>query len=509
MKKNKLISEEKFEFLAERSRQSSVAILLILLRFSRGAVRNLWPVFLVFFFNPGEGKTPAWAQAFIALGFFAAISSIISYFKFYFYLEEDELVIEKGILRKSKLNVPIDRIQTVNFTQGILHQIFNVVSVEIDTAGSQGNEFSINALSKEKAELLREFVQDHKREHPVPIKDYDSEFEESLAAPIQNQELIFRLSPSDLFKIGVSQNHLRTAGIIMAFFYSFLDDIEQALGFDFFKKTEKWVAEGNDWVYYVLLGIPIFIIISFLLTLIRSMLRFYDFKFFKTDRGFKLVSGLFTKNEQSANLQKIQLIRWFVSPIKRLFGMFSVSLAQAASMSVGRRNSIYIPGCYEPHLAAIRRTYWQSEELLDFEEHKISKLICWRQVLYMGILPAVAITILKFLDDGISALLWLSIIPIVYFLSLRYYRNWRYFVSEEGIRTQSGLFTMTYSLLQWYKIQAVDIRQSIYQRRKNVAHLTLYTAAGSVRIPYIELEKAKAIHDFVLYKVESDRRKWM
>lgn len=497
---------DEFQFLFERSRQSSVAILLILIRFFRGAIRNLWPILLVFLFNPGEGKTPAWAQAFIALGFFAAVSSIISYFKFYFYVESDELVIEKGVLRKSKLNVPVDRIQTLNFTQGILHQIFNVVSVEIDTAGSQGREFSINALSKKKAEALREFVQSQKRNNPI----IEAELEETLVKPKPPQELLLRLSANDLFKIGVSQNHLRTAGIIMAFFYGFLDDIEQALGFDFFKKMDKWIEEGgNGWALYLLAGIPIFIFISFLITLIRTMLRYYDFKFFKTDTGFKMVSGLFTKNEKSANLQKIQLIRWFVSPIKKLFGMSSVSLAQAASMTVGRRNSIYVPGCYKPHLAAIRRTYWQEEEILDFEEHRISKLICWRQVLYMGLLPAIGMTLLRYMEEGWTSIVWLLWIPTVYFLSLRYYRNWRYFVSEEGIRTQSGLFTMKHTLLQWYKIQAVDIRQSIYQRRKEVAHLTLYTAAGSVRIPYIELDKARAIHDFVMYKVESDGRRWM
>lgn len=497
---------EEFAFLSVPTRQSSVAILLILLRFFRGALRNLWPIFLVMFFNSEEGETPFWAQAFIALGAFAAVTSIIRYFKFYFYVENDELVIEQGVLSKSKLNVPVDRIQTVNFQQGILHQVFNVVSIEIDTAGSTGNEFSIQALTKEKAELLRRFVESQKRETTVQNPD----FEETTVAPEPTKELLLRLSPNDLFKIGVSQNHLRTAGLIMAFFYGFLDDIEQALGFNFMKSTEKWVQnEGGGWFLYLLAGIPIFILISFLITLIRTALRYYDFKFFRTETGFKSESGLFTKNEQSGNLQKIQLIRWTVSPIKKYFGMFAVSLRQAASMVVTRRNSIFIPGCYKPHLNSIRQTYWPEEELLDFEEHKISKLICWRQVLYMGILPAVGLTIFNFFDNGFSALGWLSIIPIVYGLSLLYHKNWRYLISEEGIRTQSGIFTMRYNLLQWYKVQAVDIRQSIYQRRKDVAHLTLYTAAGSVRIPYIELDKARAIHDFVLYKVEIDKRKWM
>ncbi len=504
MKKN-----DELAFLNFPTRQSSVAILLILLRFVKGAFRQLWPVFLVFFFNPGkEGGTPLWMQGFLALGFFASIVSIVAYFKFYFYVENDELVIEKGVLRKSKLNVPIDRIQTVNFKQGILHQVFNVVSIDIDTAGSVGNELSINALRKNQAVALRDYVESQKRELLIEHADEDISLGKSQVP--QRQELLFQLNNTDLFKIGVSQNHLRTVGLIMAFFYGFLDDIENALNIDLFKNIDKWVGEDrNAWFLYLLVGIPIFLFISFLLTLVNTMFRHYGLKFWRTDSGFKMVSGLFTKKEQSANLQKIQLIRWYVSPIKKIFKMFAVSLSQAASVAIGRRSSIYIPGCYEPHLNAIRRTYWQEEETLEFKQHSISKLICWRQVLYMGILPTIGLIVWTFRIWSWLSLLWLLLIPLVYLLSLRYHRNWKYFLNEDGIRTTSGIFTMSHALLQWYKVQSVEIRQSIYQRRKDVANLTLFTAAGSVSIPYIELEKAQAIHDFVLYKVEIDTRNWM
>jgi hypothetical protein len=33
-------------------------------------------------------------------------------------------------------------------------------------------------------------------------------------------------------------------------------------------------------------------------------------------------------------------------------------------------------------------------------------------------------------------------------------------------------------------------------------------ASGSVRIPYIEHEKAKQLRDYILYKVESSQRAW-
>jgi len=97
----------------------------------------------------------------------------------------------------------------------------------------------------------------------------------------------------------------------------------------------------------------------------------------------------------------------------------------------------------------------------------------------------------------------------VFFTSRIFHRNWKFHLSEEGILTEHGILGTQFTLLKWYKVQAVKTRQSIYQRRKDVADLYFYTAAGSVRIPYISLEKAQQITNYVLYKVEVDNRSWM
>ena len=88
----------------------------------------------------------------------SALFSIWYYFKFYFYVKDGELIIEKGILEKTKLNIPFERIQTINFQQSILHQLFDVVGLEIDTAGSGKKELSITAVEKDKAELIRDYL---------------------------------------------------------------------------------------------------------------------------------------------------------------------------------------------------------------------------------------------------------------------------------------------------------------------------------------------------------------
>ena len=41
-----------------------------------------------------------------------------------------------------------------------------------------------------------------------------------------------------------------------------------------------------------------------------------------------------------------------------------------------------------------------------------------------------------------------------------------------------------------------------HQRRKQLSDLYLYTAAGAVKIPYLENDKARDIYDYVLFRLE-------
>jgi len=60
-----------------------------------------------------------------------------------------------------------------------------------------------------------------------------------------------------------------------------------------------------------------------------------------------------------------------------------------------------------------------------------------------------------------------------------------------------------------YKIQGIKIASSPFQRRRKLATLTLYGASGSMMIPDIANERALALKNYMLYKLETAREKWM
>jgi putative membrane protein len=495
------------EFLSEPQRQSSVAIFLILLKSFRVILGQAWFIFIPLIFNPTKSKDSYFALAIIGITAASAIRSIVSYFKFYYYVKDDELIIEKGIFQKTKLNVPFDRIQTINFKENILHQFFNVVSLEIDTAGSKGNEFSITALKKDKAIAIRKFLLAQKKSTtPTPFSE--EEIEAEIEIP---EEELLHLSPMDLVKIGVSQNHLKTAAIVFAFMFTSMDYIESLTGWKLENGIDNLIGSNSNMLLMGLITIvPIFIIIAFLISLVRTVIRYYNLRFIKTAMGFKVISGLFTRNEQSAYMQKIQLIRWTTNPIKKLFSLFDISLRQAASTAIARKQSIYVPGCFEEQLSSVRAAYFPEESQLSFEEHVIHPLVIYRKVLYFGLLPAGIFLLNRSWNGATGDYFWAIIwVVIVLLLSWIYQRNFKYFVSDEGIRISTSIVGKTETLLKWFKIQGVEIQQGIYQRRNDLCNLVFHTAAGTVKIPYIELEKAKRMEDFILYKIERSNQDWM
>ncbi|WP_449444682.1 PH domain-containing protein [Ureibacillus acetophenoni] len=67
---------------------------------------------------------------------FYLISGLIKWWTFIYWFEDAELRVEYGLFIKKKRYIPFERIQSLNYKEGIFHQVFGLVQVMIETAGS-------------------------------------------------------------------------------------------------------------------------------------------------------------------------------------------------------------------------------------------------------------------------------------------------------------------------------------------------------------------------------------
>ena len=108
-------------------------------------------------------------------------------------------------------------------------------------------------------------------------------------------------------------------------------------------------------------------------------------------------------------------------------------------------------------------------------------------------------------------LLWINaiFIPFAAFYVYFAYKKAYYRISDNFITVGSGVIDTTTNILETHKIQAVRLKQTIFQKRRNIASVLISTASKSVTIPYVSESEALSICRFLLYKVESQDRDWM
>ena len=64
---------------------------------------------------------------------FLLVGGIIKWKRFVYWFEDGELRIEYGLFVKKKRYIPFDRIQSLNYTEGIFHRPLGLVKVKVET----------------------------------------------------------------------------------------------------------------------------------------------------------------------------------------------------------------------------------------------------------------------------------------------------------------------------------------------------------------------------------------
>jgi len=498
--------ERKSDDLFSPQLQSPVAIILILYKFFILVLRNALPIIILLIFNKGQQRDNFEILLVIIVSLISTTLSIAAYYKFRYHIMDDEIIINKGILKKVNLNVPFDRIQAINSNQNLIHRIFNVASIEIDTAGSKNSEIKIDAISIDKAKRLKEYILSQKALSVAiednEIKDVDSN------QLIQEEKELLRLDIPALLKVGIGQNHFRSLSIIGLFFLG----LTQYADMIFSKKEYMKYSEQLETaaMSFILIIAPLVLIATFIFTLFRTVLKYYDLRFKETNLGYRLVSGLFTRHEKQANFNKIQLVGWHTNPIKKWFGMFELNLSQAFSSTMIKKQTLQIPGMYADQLAGVCHSYFPVENRSDYILHPVSPRLMIRTFSKLGSI-VFALGCFKVLNPHLSLSWMLILAALVLAVCYTYFswKKWQIKISKNGILIRKGFISTSYILLRWEKIQGLRSRQSIFQMRHHLTDLHIFTAAGPLTVPYMSEPTVEELQDYLLYFVETNHAPWM
>ncbi|MEQ8909608.1 MAG: PH domain-containing protein [Vicingaceae bacterium] len=490
--------------LSQPQRQSVVGVGVIFFQKVRKAF-NLILSILVLQFGVKADLTSFWFGGAIGLVFIGLlVVAILTYRNFYFYALGDAFIIEKGVFSREKVNVPFERIQTVNINQNIIQRILGVVGLKIDTAGSSGQELEIAALPKSVARHIQSFLMEHKE----AVLDEGTENTKESSPSKGERRALMELNLMDLVKIGLTENHLKTAGILFAiingYFWQFQDY--------FAEYTEEIFNDKAGWLSYWTMMLPLIIIATFigiaLFSVVQSILRFYDLRFYCDQEGVKLESGLLKRAEYQIPENKIQLIKWSTNPLRKLVGYKTVVVKQASSVQLNDKLSVMIPACREEQLERILSNFFPEKKQSEFQDYPAQTWFQFQLILIFAIIPALFFCFLGYFESPfyLVALIWFGLASI---LSYQYAKSMTLKSNQEVIQLHRGWMFPQCIYLNYYKLQNIQFKQNVFQKRRSLAHLVLHTAAGSHKMWQMDEKQAMEIYNYALYKIESAEKSWM
>ena len=428
------------------------------------------------------------------------IIAILKYLNFKFHLSKDDFHLATGIINKDNTIIPKSKIQNVYIKQNFLQQLINVVSLKIETAGDKASEIEISALDKRTALLLKKELFNKEKG--------DAQTE----AHTEERDIFFKASPKRLLLEGLSQNHFKSFLLIATFAFGLYSEFEDYLEeLNLKENVEGFVNLENHSILNLILTnlliIFVVILISFSFSVVKTFIVNFNLEVVESQKTVEINKGLFNKVSLSLTPSRIQNMVVTTNRVKQYFGLHSLSVKQAMVNLKQQKNFNIVA------LEKVQLDYLLKKLLGHYpEEAEIAKpkpyfkRISALEALFFGLVINTVFLVLFGKD-----LLWINavFIPLAFIYIYVAYKKAYYIISENFVTIGSGVIDTTTHILEVHKVQAVKIKETIFQKRKGIASVVILTASKSVTIPYISKAEALSVYNFLLYKVESQDRDWM
>ncbi len=438
------------------------------------------------------------------------ISSFVRYFSLRYRIHQSELVVTEGIFFRRIRTVPVERIQNIDLIQNVLHRIFQVAEVRIETASGTEPEATLRVLSLKKVENLRTLI--FQSQSSNPDLDEGPERTPGLVNLPDSEELL-TIPINLLIRAGLASNRgTLLLGVLLGLYFQFDEQVEQYFDLQDFL---KWFNQQYDTYTMVLLVIVAFVIVLALFRLLGIawfILRFAGYRLTRSEEDLRIQCGLFTKVSATVPRKRIQFISIHRNWIMRWMKLASIRIETAGAAGGGREDAAktvssrwFVPVLPESKVNTLIEALRPG---LEWDEHEFD----WRPVSPLAARRMSRIALISsFVIGGIGLAItrpwgWaagLVVAPLFVWLAIRRARSRKYARTGQVIVYRSGIFTKKTSLTFFEKIQTVLVSETPFDRRWKMATLCIDTAAAGpadhqIHIDFLESEFARREFDAIV-----------
>lgn len=453
------------------------------------------PIIILVFAN-GFNDTGKWYLDYLTFIIFGVLlivffaTGIIKWKRFEYWFEDDELRIESGLFVKKKRYIPFDRIQSLDYTEGILHRPFNLVKVNVETAGGSASlkaEAELTAITKEAANRIEEEMAEAKRRKLSVVGDDDEMVEmlEEIAEP--EAKVAFAMSGKDLLVLATTSGGV---GLILSGVILFISQFADLLPIDWmYEEVSGFIKLG-----LVIVGVAVLLglLVVWGISVAMTFLAYYNFTVSVDDEDIVITRGLIEKKRATVPLNRVQSVRIVENPIRQLFGYVNVVIDNAGGgLGEGAKINLFPLVKKKVVNSSLKEIF--PDLCLDEPTKTLpgrSKRFYYR-IDFIWMIPAVGATIYFFFPYG---LLSLFIIPVVILWGLWQHRSAAYEIYGNQLTMRFRGISLQTAYVVKKRIQSMEIKQNYFHRRRGVATVSAAVKSGmgafSAQVSHMEESEA-------------------
>ncbi|NIM00424.1 MAG: PH domain-containing protein [Acidobacteria bacterium] len=502
------------EMLGQPQRLHPVSLLFTLWSFVRGMIV---PLIVVIFLGGGTGYEFLFALAIVP----AMIAAVVKYAFYRYRLGDDEMMVREGVLTRNERHIPYARIQNINLVQNPFHRALGVAEVHIETASGTKPEAIIRVLSLDRIDAIRELVfRDRAQGETVSAEGQE-----------EGAERLLELSTRELVLLGLISNRgMVVIAAVMGVIWQFdvwdfdWEAIAKQAADRAPEVTERLgLVERQGLAASILLGaLLIFVGVLFmkLLSILWALFRFHGFTLDRGVRNLRARYGLLTRYTAAIPSHRIQLLSSRTTPLYRLWNRVGV-LAETAGGGTGNEGE----GQSETHrlwLApilssgradAFNHAILPDVDLSDATWNRLpvrarsrirnrgfflSAVISIATVAFLG-WWSLAVLVVTFGWSALHAAMW--------------WKHAAWTVVATAIAFRSGWWTRRTSIVRFAKIQTVSLAQTPFDRRHEMARVSIDTAGAGkaghkIHVPFLPHAVAVELHERLALEAARRSFRW-
>ncbi|MBN1043807.1 hypothetical protein DVW08_00190 [Clostridium botulinum] len=409
----------------------------------------------------------------LSIGFFIVLYSILLWRSKYFYIEDNMFVYVKGMIEKTKEQIPLKQITTVDLKTTILDRILGSVTLKLNSGNATLNEAEFELVVKKEYALLIQKA----------VSGQDVENEENY-----NNIRELQVEYKDIVIYALTKNKFGWIMILFVIgdkFSRLFDDFIVNNVETYFWSLKDYLLYGGMFDLILKLILAFVYIFSTAISIGIEILKYGNFKITRNENLFNIRYGLIDLKEYSISLEKIQGLKLKQNLLQQLLNVYRI---EGIVIGDNEINSLLFPSLRgsdkDKFIDEFLPEYNITKEIDKAPKKSIFRFIFKRCIVSI----VVSLILILLIKQFLPKLYMISCFKVLLLLILGFsqiilgyinYLNNGIAIEENNILLTNGARTKNTYIIRKFKVQSLQVKQSIFQKYRDICTYKIDIATSS------------------------------